>query len=290
MIQDLDLTLKTLVQSVAGTSTTTFTLLRAAEVSFLTPDSDYSKSVGQNTVDFFLYDVKENRDLRVNTPTLIKTGTTFTRVLPPLRLDCSYIVTAWSSSQGDVQVAQEHQLLAEALQWLKGFPLIPSSAWQGELVNSIYPPPLWTALVDPNKNAGEFWLALGISPRAAFFVTVTLALPIGTSVTAPAVATVATSVQPADAQLQADGMLQVGGQVQTATGTAVAAATVALLNAAGNVVAQATTDARGNYAFARVVEGNYVLQAAAVGFQVATKSVGIPGTAASYNVVLQPLP
>src|SRR6266566_4862553 len=174
MFQDLDTTLTQILNDAAPAE---LPELRSADVSFETPDKNFTPP--QATVNLFLYDVKENRDLRDPTPILEKVGNTFIRRPPPARVDCSYIVTAWSSGAGAAKVAGEHRLLAEALKWLSRFPTIPSIYLQGDLANQLYPPPTLVAQMDPNKNAGDFWIALGIPPRPAFYLTVTIAMLLG---------------------------------------------------------------------------------------------------------------
>jgi hypothetical protein len=73
-------------------------------------------------------------------------------------------------------VAEAHSLLAQALLWLSGFPTIPSTYLQASLANQLYPPPTLVAQMDGQKNLGEFWFALGIPPRPAFHLTVTIAM------------------------------------------------------------------------------------------------------------------
>ena len=69
--------------------------------------------------------------------------------------------------------------LAQTLLWLTRFPTIPAQYLQGSLVNQPYPLQVWVAQIDPNKNAGEFWDALAIPPRPAFYLTVTIAMELG---------------------------------------------------------------------------------------------------------------
>jgi len=130
--------------------------LKAAHVSFITPDKNLP--LNKATVDLFLYEVKENRELRDPTPIVEKIGTSFVHREPPLRVDCSYIVTTWSdpNATGEARVTEEHRLLAKALLWLSRFPTIPADKLQGSLANQLYPTPAMVAQTDPNKNG--VWL------------------------------------------------------------------------------------------------------------------------------------
>src|SRR6266545_254230 len=108
MFQDLDLTLHkilddaTIPPSMAG-----------IDVSFKTPDKAFV--FNQATVYLFLYVVHENRVLRYPLPILEQVAGVFVRRTPPLRVDCDYLVTAWSRKQDAAGVEEEHQVLAKAL-------------------------------------------------------------------------------------------------------------------------------------------------------------------------------
>src|SRR5262245_54087618 len=102
MFQDLDNTLAQVLNDSAAPIE-----LFNANVSFITPDKNFT--LAGPTVNLFLYEVKENRDLRDPTPIIEKNGDRFVRKEPPLRVDCSYIVTAWSNAVGDARVVEEHR-------------------------------------------------------------------------------------------------------------------------------------------------------------------------------------
>jgi hypothetical protein len=215
MFQDLDSTLSKILDDPAMNApplAPPLAELLGAEVSFITPDKNFETALVNSTVNLFLYDVKENRELRDPTPIVEKVGNTFVRRQAPVRVDCSYIVTAWSKLTNQQKVAEEHRLLAQALLWLTRFPVIPPVYLQGRLTSQIYPPQMWVAQIDPNKNAGEFWDALAIPPRPAFYVTVTIAMDLGLADSGPLVTTRLTGVTPGD-QATAETMIQIGGQV-----------------------------------------------------------------------------
>lgn len=190
------------------------TELLNADISFITPDKNFGALDPKPAVNLFLYDVKENRDLRDPTPILEKVGSSFVRRQPPVRIDCSYIVTAWpdKDATNEVKVVEEHRLLAQALLWLTRFPAIPAQYLQGSLTTQPYPLLMWTAQIDPNKNAGEFWDALAIPPRAAFYLTVTIAMELGLSDSGPLVTTRSTQATP-DPNQPLETLVQIGGRI-----------------------------------------------------------------------------
>jgi hypothetical protein len=258
--------------------------LKAAQVSFITPDKNFTPA--QATVNLFLYEVKENRELRDPTPIIEKIGSVFIRKEPPLRVDCCYIVTAWSdpNATGEARVAEEHLLLAQALLWLSRFPTIPADKLQGSLANQLYPPPTMVAQMDPNKNAGDFWFALGIAPRPAFYLVVTIAMDLNLTIEGPLVTTRSTNIE-TGLGTDEEQWVQIGGRVATAGGAGIADALVDVLDAG----VRARSDADGRYSFVRVPLGAHNIRVVATGFQPKTQPLTVPGKPEDYDVILTPL-
>lgn len=151
-------------------------IVQQVTISFATPDGQFPTNVTPPAINLFLYDLQENRDLRSAEPFLERAADgKVTRALPPLRVDCSYMVTAWAT--GVQQPEQdEHRLLGETLRVLLRHKEIPPEALRGSLKKQAYP--LRAAVLQPSQNAGraEFWQALGGKPKAAFNYTVTVGL------------------------------------------------------------------------------------------------------------------
>ena len=85
----------------------------------------------RTTLNLFLHEVSENRDLRDPEPIYTLEHGTYKKLMPPLRIDCCYLVTAWSSKSGAQRAAEEHQLLGQALAWLSRFGTIPETYLRG---------------------------------------------------------------------------------------------------------------------------------------------------------------
>ncbi|NJL51511.1 MAG: DUF4255 domain-containing protein [Hydrococcus sp. SU_1_0] len=203
MFDDLDDTLKRILDDPEAPVE-----LRNADVSFETPEKSYVPA--QPTVNLFLYEVKENQVLRDPAATLERVGDEFISRKPPLRVDCSYMITAWSNQTGAVKVKQEHQLLSQVLLWLSRFSSIPLAYLQGSLANQPFPPPTMVAQIDGNKNAaGEFWTALGTSPRPTFNLIVTIAMDLSLEMPKLPVVTIVTS----NLRLSSEGWFQISGKV-----------------------------------------------------------------------------
>ncbi|MCX4545593.1 Pvc16 family protein [Streptomyces sp. NBC_01565] len=173
MFQDLDATLKALLGDSRAPAE-----LRAADVSFVTPDKDFKPA--QDTVNLFLHDVQENRALRSQAPLVDKAadGEGYTSLRPPMRVDCTYLATAWSHKTGGVRTEDEHRLLGQLLLWLNRFPVIGEQFLQGSVARppQLYRVPASVGQPKDSTGMGQFWTALGIAPRPALSVTVTVGL------------------------------------------------------------------------------------------------------------------
>lgn len=117
MFQDLDATLRTMLEDAAAPAE-----VRGADVSFDTPDKDFKPA--HATVNLFLYDVQENRTLRDNVPLMERVGGGYVSRQPPLRVDCTYLTTTWSSKAGGLKAEEEHRLLGLVLLWFSRFGVI----------------------------------------------------------------------------------------------------------------------------------------------------------------------
>jgi hypothetical protein len=171
MIHDLDRTLEVLLERELPTE-----LADQVTISFATPNDQFPPtSVTLPAVDVFLYDVRENRELR-NNEWLVerRSNGTASRQRPPARVDCSYFITAWPSETDPNAAQAEHRLLGEVMRVLLRFPILPAAVLQGSLVGQA--PPLPTCVLHPGRlqSLGEFWQALGGQPKAALNYTVTI--------------------------------------------------------------------------------------------------------------------
>jgi hypothetical protein len=176
MINDLDRTLEELFmrelpyELVSPEATTRVT------ISFATPDDQFPPtSVTLPAIDLFLYDVRENRDLRTNEWIMERRsdGTT-TKKRPSVRVECSYLVTAWASDSSTNSAMDEHRLLGEVMMVLLQHSTIPQEVLQGQLKGQHPPLPAVTLQPGRLQSLGEFWQALGGKPKAALNYTVTI--------------------------------------------------------------------------------------------------------------------
>ena len=184
MIKDLDETLAALLRRDLPPA-----LVGQVQISFATPDDQFPpQSVTLPAIDLFLYDVRENLELRSNEVYVERRSDgTATRTQAPVRMDFSYLVTAWPSESVPDPAEDEHHLLGEVMRVLLRYRTIPEDVLQGVLVGQR--PPLPVSSMQPGRlqSLGEFWQALGGKPKAALNYQVTLSVDVTAPVAVPLV-------------------------------------------------------------------------------------------------------
>ena len=186
MIHDLDMTLETLLKHELPP-----TLVEQVTISFATPDGQFPPpSVSLPAIDLFLYDVRENRELRSNEWLVERQSNGMTtKKRPPVRVDCSYLITTWASEGSPNPAQDEHRLLGEVMQALLHHRILPAAVLQGSLAGQ--EPPVRTVTLQPGhlQSLGEFWQALGGKPKATLSYTVTISVEVDKPVEAGAAVT-----------------------------------------------------------------------------------------------------
>jgi hypothetical protein len=165
MIHDLDDTLKELlVQKVPIDAT-------KVDIKFEMPDKEWAKGVPKPTINLFLYDIRENHELRSNERYLSREGANGSVTRAPARVDLTYLITAWTSD-----VVDEHKLLGDLLKTLLRYPILPAEVLKGQIVNQSLPLRAWIAQPDRTPNVWDFWGALDGRLKAGISYVVTLAV------------------------------------------------------------------------------------------------------------------
>jgi hypothetical protein len=176
MINDLDRTMEELLMRELPPELVSSEATTRVTISFATPDDQFPPaSVTLPAIDLFLYDVRENRDLRTNEWIVERQsdGST-TKKRPPVRVECSYLITAWASDSSTNPAMDEHRLLGEVMMVLLRHTTLPQEVLQGDLSNQHPPLPAVTLQPGRLQSLGEFWQALGGKPKAALNYTVTI--------------------------------------------------------------------------------------------------------------------
>ncbi len=171
MLHDLDATVAALVESELA--------VKNVSLSFAAPDERFPPvGVTLPAIGFFLYDVRENHDLRANQWEMQEKDGLFTRKRPPVRVDCSYMITAWPGEATTNPAQDEHRLLGGVMKVLLRHRRIPDQYLRGEFQGQT--PPLRSLIIAEQqlKSAGEFWQAMGGKPKAALNYKVTISVDV----------------------------------------------------------------------------------------------------------------
>ena len=141
---------------------------------FDAPTRDWAATVTGPTVNLFLYDLREARSERVMewrsrpVPGGVELG-------PPLMLQPSYAVTAWTRA-----VEDEHRLLSQVIGILYAHPVLPPEMLSGTLaLQSAHDPPKSTVGGASDGRRPDFWTAIGGEYKPSVDYSVVLEFPSG---------------------------------------------------------------------------------------------------------------
>ncbi len=294
-----------------------------SQVGFDPPDQAWRTFVGSlsvggspaNALNIYLVDLVENRKLRNNARARgvsdgVMAGSVFSGEPPPpgwvvdepcpSRLDCHYLVSAWSPSLATPATAptlDEHALLYEAMAALeRGAPIAasriypPGSAVLAAVPALIREEELPTDVAHESfAKLAEFWGTMGTNFRwkPAIHVVVTLPVQREATTSGPMVTTRITEYRVSGRPESAETWIQVGGHVLDAT----AAPSRPIENAwvrierAGERPQTARTNALGRFTFGQLRRGEYTLSARATGFAGSpARTLDVPSPSGEYDL------
>jgi len=265
MINDLDEAIKKLLIEKGKLDPAT------VDINFETPDREWSASISKPTINVYLYDIRENHQLR---------GTEFaisrddngnaTRKKNPNRIDLSYLITVWTSD-----IVDEHHLLWHVLQTLFRNPKLPEDLLSEQLLAQGYP--IKTHAAQPDgffNNPADFWSALDNEIKPSINYVITVPLDVAVEFTAPMVTAKILGFKPPDTD--AERLVQITGVVhkEGEPTQGISEAKVVAKEAGMTAV----TDEQGRYYFSKLTAGTHTLQVLIAGKKVREKSVSIPET------------
>jgi hypothetical protein len=278
--------------------------LTAGQVRFEPPTKNWYRNVttpAMVALDIYLADLRENRKLRSNERTRVLENGTYTEEQSPARIDCHYLITAWSQTTPGVGLEpalEEHLLLHQAATVLVRFGLNPSRVYSTAPGSPLFNWPTrfqdheLPTVVAPTEGfarLAEFWQSMGAdSPwRPALYVVVTLPIELLREVVGPMVTTRITEYGVVGGSAMTDVWVQVGGRVRDATSgppKPVPGAWVQLETLTGDPVKATETDAAGRFMFGELRAGRYQIRVRAERLGELTPRVDIPSPAGGYEI------
>ena len=144
------------------------------DISFDQPKREWSARLTKPTINFFLYDIRENTQFRNRnfTPNnRSKDGRSVTMKQQPFRVDCFYAMTIWATEAED-----EHRLMTSALLALFRQQALPSDSLIGQMQEQPFSVPLRVSDPEHLKNPTELWGVIDNEMRPTVSVMLTIAL------------------------------------------------------------------------------------------------------------------
>ena len=275
MLADLDETLRSMLKSELGMHG-----FDGVEIAFDAPDKEWSAQLSTPTVSLFLYDLREAQDVRPIEWREVQTNGLMQELRPPLRVDASFAVTAWTR-----EVEDEHRLLSQVLSILYAFPVLPDEVLTGTLANGSQQFPLRTRVAQARSDGGsDFWSAVGGQYKASLDYVVTVSCEAGTSLDrCPEVRTQTIRLRDrAGGRAILEEFHRIGGVVRNADEEPVANAWVVV-----DDIGWTVTDKEGKFRFDSLAEGKYKLRVRGPDGGEAEAKFGAPG--ARLDLTLAPV-
>ena len=267
MLADLDETLRSLLRRELERHG-----FDGVEIAFDAPAREWSGQLSAPTVNLFLYDLRESQEGRPSGWTSERPSNGHAReVRPPMMMECSYAVTAWTQA-----VEDEHRLLSQVLAVLFAFPALPADAMPPRLQGLADRFPLEGRIAQPKADGkADFWNAVGGQYKASLDYVVSIACESGTAFDrGPEVRTQTISQRLSDGPASTITELhRWGGTVKDADGEPVGGAWVALPEL--GLLASSQPD--GRFLFKRVPSGEHKLVVRTRDGGEAAADVQIPG-------------
>jgi hypothetical protein len=254
----------------------------AAQVGFQPPDREWRTVVTglgtRRALNIYLVDVRENRRLRSNERFAEHQSGIVVETTAPLRLDCHYLITAWSpATEGAGKTLAEHELLSEVVAVLGAVPELvpravftpggPPALFPSGMLDSVLPVSLLPT--DGFAKLAEFWGTMQGQNhpwKPAVYLVVTVPVALDRHVAGVEVTTVTTEFGGVDGGRETS--IQVAGVVRDGSITPpvpIDRAWVRLEATGGSVIDSTSTYEFGEFTFLGLIPGSYRLQARANG-------------------------
>ena len=251
MIKSLDRTIKKLILKKGCFNS------RDVDIRFDQPTRDWAAGLTKPAINCYLYDIRENRELR-NREWIVdrQPNGQARKKIAPLRVDLSYLITAWTS-----EVEDEHGVLWRVMVALSATPILTQDLLEGDLKDQPFPIPAQTAQgSEAMHNLSDLWNVMENELKPAINYTVTLAVERETVFSGPMVFTKRVDFAWHGAE-GVESVIQIAGVVHEKENVPVADAEVLVVERGQ----RARTDRFGRYTFRNVPPNTYTFRVTAQG-------------------------
>jgi hypothetical protein len=239
------------------------------EIAFDAPASDWSAKLTAPTVNLFLYDLRENLGQSEASPRDVRVNGANMSAPPPMRLEVTYAVTAWTKA-----VEDEHRLLSQVLAILFSHTSLPADLLSGRLAGASQLRAIETEVGRPKEEKADFWTSIGGRYKASIDYAVRVEVESGLMFTR------GPDVRSQTMRLELDGVRRTmeelqrfGGVVRDANGEPVADAWVAL----PDLGKMTSSDRQGRFIFDGVRSGDHRVEARTTAGEEASGVAKVPG-------------
>jgi hypothetical protein len=257
------------------------------EVAFEQPKREWSSRLSRPTINFFLYDLRENPVLRTHQWEQMNPGNNgdISRMKrTPFRVDCYYMLTTWAAEPED-----EHRLLSRVLMTLFRHPVLSEDRLVDGLKPQPFPVPARLAQHDKLTNPAEVWSSLDNEMRPSISYIITLALDPWSEITGPIVRTLTFRAGQAISLPRRTGIEEVGqveknyigGSLrkkkdkQPVPGVEVAVKGTGIFT---------TTDDQGHFVLGNLPKGDHTLVAWTGGDRPVEQAIHVPAVDSTYDI------
>lgn len=273
-----------------------------AQVRFQPPDQDwrtYVSGLQGVALNVYLVDIRENRKLRSNERVReFRNGDAFDTQAPS-RIDCHYLISAWSPAQPGPAIEPTLDELATLYRvtgvLINNEPLVPIRVYYPSPLPGTFPAqiaeaelPTTILPVEGFPKLAEFWGTVEWRWKPSVYLLITLPVILSEQFAGPMVTTRITEYRQTDKPETAETWIQIGGHVMDATvapPVSTKGAWVQLETTMGEPIQNTTTDDQGRFTFINLKAGTYQLRWRAVGkADPPPRTIQIPSPTGEYDL------
>jgi hypothetical protein len=261
------------------------------DISFDQPKREWSARLTRPTINLFLYDLRDNPNLRHHGWETVGNNHNAADQLAhlkrtPFRADCTYILTTWAAEAED-----EHRLLSRCLIALFRHPVLPEERLVGHLKAQPFELQARLAVHDKLTNVADLWTGLDNEVRPSVPYIITLAFDPWSEITGPIVRTLTFRWGQAARLPRKQGLgaveadlTLIGGVVSSSDGPNKPIAEIEVAIKGTGLFTK--TDDHGRFTLGNLPPGDYTLVAWPAQGKPREKKISVPSPEGDYNLQL----
>jgi len=243
------------------------------DIAFQMPTRQWEAGISRPTINVYLFDIRENTELRNPNPWVVRQGpgNTAIKIRAEIRMDLTYKIAAFATT-----VEDEHRLLARTLVTLLQNPVLPQEVLDSSLAGQEIPGTVVSGAVA--QNGADYWNAMNNDVRPTLDYRVTPRIDLSQEIEVGLALTSRSLVSGKEAQREvgpeAARRFRIGGRIHRIEDpeAGLAGASVFLVERGLDT----TTDQLGRYVFGRVPAGSYTLEISAPGMERVRSAIRVP--------------